>query len=47
MDSVIHKSYRTIKKKKKFIPVVEDYLYKRTKGVRSYKKYYNKKKNAH
>jgi hypothetical protein len=47
-DSAMHRSYHFIRKKKKFIPVVEDYLYKRRKGgKRTYHKNYILRKKAH
>ena len=46
-DSAMHKSYHTIRKKKKFVPVSEDYLYKRKKGVKTYRTQFMEKKKLH
>ena len=39
--------HKRIKNKKKFIPVTEDYLYKRKKGVRTYRDQFLEKKKLH
>ena len=43
-DSAIHKSYHKIRNTKKFVPVSEDYLYKRKKGIKTYRNNYLEKK---
>ena len=42
-DTLVHRSYHKIRKQKKFIPVVEDYLYKRTSRAETYRDIYKKR----
>lgn len=46
-DRAMHRGYHRVKKLKKFVPVVEDYLYRRKKGKVTYSNYYKSKKKAH
>lgn len=46
-DRAMHSGYHQVRQKKKFIPVTEEYLYKRSKGKVTYSNYYKRKKKAH
>ena len=45
-DRALHSGYHIVRQKKKFVPVNEDYLYKRRKGKDTYTKYYKTKKKS-